>query len=415
MALVASCLEPIGPTVTSVVVRAPMDSLLYGDSLRIVAIATGDSAAVANPQFTWTSSDTTVAVVDSLGTVLGVSPGVATISAQLGPFSDEFTVRVMLSRFDAGVAFETMSRGFWRPLCALSVTGAPYCADEDATDPTPFAPLPKNGDLVFTSFNTSEDSRCGLTNAGLMYCWGQADHGHWGNGMPSSFRSDTAPSLGAGGRTFIALSVGGHSHTCGVNAADSVVYCFGHDDLNQVGRGSPLANDTVVAPTGGAPKGIAVTAEDHRNCLIGLDRALICWGQQVATPTPVPTPEPMAEVLTGRPHTCALAVTRKLYCWGTNTAGQLGVGNTSSASTPTLVAGNLEFTFFASTELATCAITSDGALYCWGDFHPLAVSSRLGAARYTPVRILPQYRFKSYAATTYACGITTDGQLFCWQ
>lgn len=401
-----SCDDATAPTVTSVELRASADSLFFGDSLQIIADATGDSAAVAQLRVVWTSSDTTIAVVDSAGKVLGLSTGVATISAQHGHISDAFDVRVVLKRFDGGISFASMSRGFHPPLCALTTAGVPHCADTGATAPTVFAPLPKNGDLAFVTFSTSQHSRCGLTDAGLMYCWGGNGHGHWGNGLPSSFRSDTAPSLGAGGRTFISLSVGGHAHTCGVNAADSVVYCFGHDDLNQVGRGSPDLDDTVVAPTGGAPKGIAVNTADARNCLVGIEGTLMCWGRSIATPTPVLVSEPIASVSTGRFITCAIAVSKTMYCWGAN-----GVGE----ATPTLMSADLTFDTFAPEEDSHCAITPAGALYCWGLFHPRSVSRRLDAAWETPVRVLPGMTFKSYAATTsYGCAITTDGRLFCW-
>lgn len=413
--VVASCTSSTGPSVRSVIVRAPAESLFFGDSLQMIAVATGDSATVANPRFAWTSSDTTVAVVDSLGKVIGVSTGTATIAAAVGGHRDEYSVRVVLNRVDGGVEFSAMARGVWPSLCALSTEGAPYCGTFGFGVPTPFEPLPKNDGLVFTTFHTSEDSRCGLTDAHLMYCWGMNDHGHFGLGLPYSFRSDTAPVLGAGGRTFAALSVGGHSHTCGVNRADSVVYCFGHDDMNQVGRGSPALDDTVVGPTGGAPRGTAVTTEDERNCLVTLDGDLMCWGRAIATPTLVQASVSFTTVVTGRLQTCALTASQDLYCWGRNLSGDVGVGSASPVEVPTLVGGSLKFAAFSPGRDATCAVTPDGALYCWGAFHPKSVSGRLGDARNAPVRVLPGLRFKSIASqVTRACGITTDGRMYCW-
>ena len=279
-------------------------------------------------------------------------------------------------------------------------------------------PLPGNLGRTFTSFHTSRHSRCGLEDTGLMYCWGRNASGHFGNGVPNSFWTDTAV-VGAHGRRFKVLSVGGHSHTCGVNATDDVVYCFGHDDLNQVGRGSPLPDDTAVAPTGGEPRGKAFTTADNRNCLLTLDGQPLCWGGGVRTPTPVPAPEPFTFIATGGGQTCAFGESGTLYCWGGNRKGEAGVGSSEwQIPAPTPVLSDIRFHAVFPMSDATCAVTADGALYCWGDFSPRWVSARLGEQRRTPVRVLPQVRFRSLSTGVFvfrACGVTTDGRLYCWQ
>jgi alpha-tubulin suppressor-like RCC1 family protein len=419
-AAIAACGDASGPgaLVDEIILRQPADSMFYGDTVRIAAVATGDSATVSLARFDWTSSDTLVAVVDSLGLVVGTGVGTAAVAAAFGGRTESLVVRVVLRRVDGGVAFHKLSLGMTVPVCAIAVDGSPYCGARQGEQLTTFTPLPANRGLVFTSFRTTLHSQCGLTDANLMYCWGQNAHGHFGNGSSYSFRSDTAPALGAGGRTFRALSVGGHSHACGVNAADSVVYCFGHDDLNQVGRGQEgRGDDTVVAPTGGAPRARAVTAADNRNCLVDLEEGLMCWGLSITTPTPVDAAEPFTDVRTGWGQTCALTPSRDLYCWGSNGAGETGTGSTAgSVAAPTLVDSELEFAEVFPGERATCAITPDGRLYCWGAFHPRAISSRLGERARSPVAVLPQYRFRASAnAIGYGCAVTAEGQMFCFR
>jgi alpha-tubulin suppressor-like RCC1 family protein len=235
-----------------------------------------------------------------------------------------------------------------------------------------------------------------------MYCWGRNGHGHFGNGMPESFTSDTAPVLGAHGRTFKALTVGGHSQTCGVNAEDDIVYCFGHNDFNQIGRDPRSGDDTAVAPVEGEPRGRAVATTEFRSCLISLDGQPMCWGDRAATPTLAPAPEPMTSVELGGSQACGFGESRTLYCWG--------------FSTPTPVTSDVEFEAVFPGAFATCAVTAEGALYCWGDFQPHWNSARLGDARHAPIRILPEFRFKSVAIHVgRTCGVTTDGELYCWQ
>jgi hypothetical protein len=418
VALYASCNDATAP-VSDVILRASADSLFFGDSLQLDAVALGDSATVSAPAFLWTSSDTTVALVDSRGMVRGLSTGVATITAEFGGRRSEFVVRVVLFRADGGVSFAAMARGIHDPVCALSIDGQPYCEVlDDELRPT-FVPLPGGGGLIFTSFHVSFHSQCGLTTLGLMYCWGRNGHNHFGNGTPQSFRADSAPALGAHGRTFKALTVGGHAQTCGVNAADDVVYCFGHNDFSQVGRGTRSGEDTAVAPTGGSPRGKAVTTSEFRSCLLTLDGGPMCWGGDGQTPVPVPAPEPFASIANGGGHSCAFGESGTLYCWALNASGEAGVGsNEGEVAEPTPVTGGIEFADVFPSGLSTCAVTADGALYCWGDFAPLSVSSRLGNARFSPVRILPALRFRSVMSIGLArrtCAVTTDGRLYCWK
>jgi alpha-tubulin suppressor-like RCC1 family protein len=235
--------------------------------------------------------------------------------------------------------------------------------------------------------------------------------------MPLTFASEAAPTPGANGRTFKALTVGGHSQTCGVNADDDVVYCFGHNDFSQVGRGTRSGHDSAVAPTGGAPRGLAVTTTEFYSCLLTLEGQPMCWGDDDMVPTAVASPEPLTTIAIGGAQRCAFGVSRTLYCWGLNTSGETGVGSASNGiGAPTVVNGGVRFDDVFPGAFATCAVPADGALYCWGNFHPRSLSSRLGDARYSPVRILPTLRFKSVAIHVgRTCGVTLDGRLYCWQ
>jgi hypothetical protein len=408
--------DSTSPRVTSVELRAPADSLVFGKSMRFVAIATGDSAIVAAPRFAWTSSDTNIAVVDSLGTVIAISPGAVTITADFGGYSDRLSLRIVVHRSDGGVQFTALSRGLARPLCAIAVSGAPYCDSPGSIEPGIFTPLPGNAGRRFSSFSVSEDSQCGLTDQYQMICWGRNNHWHFGNGLPDRLTGSDTAVLGANGREFLALSVGGHSHSCGVNRADSVVYCFGHGDLRQLGR-STFLDDSVPRPIEGSIRGLVVTAADTRSCVVDVGGQLVCWPvQPLSLPGLVTAPEPMASVASGRQQTCAVAVARSVYCWGRNDSGELGLGSSAPTATPTRIAGNETFSDVFPGIDHTCALRTDGALFCWGSFHPRVVSSRLGNGRLAPRPILPTLRFVSVAADDRRmCGVATDRKLYCWQ
>ena len=69
----------------SVLVTPPVDSVTFGDTLRLVAEAFDETGhLVEGAQFTWSSSDPSVATVDGSGLVTGVVEGAVTITATTG-------------------------------------------------------------------------------------------------------------------------------------------------------------------------------------------------------------------------------------------------------------------------------------------------------------------------------------------
>jgi len=74
---------------------------------------------------------------------------------------------------------------------------------------------------------------CGVTAAGVIYCWGSNRFGQLGDGTTSDRKS---PVPVAGNLSFAAVSAGG-SHTCGVTAAGAA-YCWGENSSAQLGDGT---------------------------------------------------------------------------------------------------------------------------------------------------------------------------------
>ena len=84
------------PMVASVKVTPPMESIEVGESQQFEATAlTSEGTTVPDVTFTWTSSDTTVATIDTAGLASGLSAGSVAITASAGEFSD--TAMLMVS------------------------------------------------------------------------------------------------------------------------------------------------------------------------------------------------------------------------------------------------------------------------------------------------------------------------------
>ncbi|MGI8689019.1 MAG: putative Ig domain-containing protein, partial [Thermomicrobiales bacterium] len=89
------------PTLKSIALTGPggtppPTTLKVGQSVAITATGTFSDGSTQNlsTQVQWSSSNATVAKVDTTGTVTGESPGTATISATLNGVSQSFTVTV---------------------------------------------------------------------------------------------------------------------------------------------------------------------------------------------------------------------------------------------------------------------------------------------------------------------------------
>jgi alpha-tubulin suppressor-like RCC1 family protein len=126
-----------------------------------------------------------------------------------------------------------------RHSCALTADGAVYCwGDNNAgqlganplVEPTRATPAPAAPGFAFVAIAAGLEHTCGLTGAGLAYCWGRNSSGELGDG--SSTGSWTPVAVG-GGHTFATIS-GGDRHTCGVTT-NQIAWCWGSNQYGQIG------------------------------------------------------------------------------------------------------------------------------------------------------------------------------------
>ena len=108
---------------------------------------------------------------------------------------------------------------------------------------------------------------------------------------------------------------------------------------------------------------------------------------------------------TGYLHSLALA-------WGRNTYGQLGLGDTGSHDTPTLVA--LNFVAVAAGIVHSLGLHADGSLYAWGhnDSGQLGLSDTTD--RHTPTRVGTDKDWVAVAAGMHSLALKADGTLWAW-
>ena len=164
---------------------------------------------------------------------------------------------------------------------------------------------------TITAISAGDSHTCALTSEATnnAYCWGFNLKGQLGNALTTSSNIPVAVStVGVlSGKTITEIDAGGY-HTCAITTeAINNVYCWGWNDVGQLGNASTTDSNIPVAvgvSSGGALIGKKITA-----------------------------------ISAGFRHTCALKsdATNNAYCWGWNLIGQLGNASTTSSNIPVAV------------------------------------------------------------------------------
>ena len=147
-----------------------------------------------------------------------------------------------------GQTFKAVSLGS-QYACGVTLGGQAYCWGSNnsklgagATNDSS-TPVAVSGGLNFRSISTGYGHACGVTTADAIYCWGANGNGQLGaavqNGSNVPVRA--AGSLLAAEVAAAGIGTGSAAHTCMISKDRLTVYCFGRDDVGQLGNGSTTA------------------------------------------------------------------------------------------------------------------------------------------------------------------------------
>ena len=432
--------DPVSVTEFSVSLTLSSVTLLPGETVIVDAQAIdSQGSTLFGKTFTWTSSDSTVAGVEPLGTssvlLTAVGEGSATIEATSEGQSAMAAVTVTVGGL---FAFTSAGSGGYSHSCGLAVSGTAYCwgsnnlpisqLGNDTTDFTS-TPLAVSPDLTFTSLSSGGVHTCGITTSSAAYCWGWNEDGQLGNGFISE---SGAPAPVSGELTFASVSAG-FAHTCGVTTG-GVAYCWGRNTNGILGDGTTTGRETPVPVLGNltfASISAGSGPEFTHTCGVTTTGAAYCWGKNyhgsLGDQTTSDSLEPVAvsgglifaSVSTGEAHSCGLTTSGSAYCWGWNASGQLGDGFTIDRAAPVPVIGDLTFSSIGLGTQHTCGVTTTGAGYCWGmnDSGQLGNGDQTGPfdAQPTPQPISGRLTFESLSGGLWhTCGVVTSGAAYCW-
>ncbi|GAB4817017.1 hypothetical protein N2152v2_004063 [Parachlorella kessleri] len=229
---------------------------------------------------------------------------------------------------------------------------------------------------LWTVLSAGTNHACGVEQGSNdAYCWGDNSSGQLGIGDTRA--TSSTPLLVSGGLKWSYIG-GGDSHSCGLRLEDSTAWCWGSADNGQLGTGGYTSSDEPV-PVAGGQQWASLSVRGSQTCGILLsDGSAWCWGwpslvqDTAAVPQLVPGGIAWAHLSAGIYHVCGIAAADgTAYCWGGqevgNQDGQLGIGSTAAATTPTPVVGGRAYSSISSGEVHTCAVQNATAqLYCWG-------------------------------------------------
>jgi alpha-tubulin suppressor-like RCC1 family protein/plastocyanin len=428
----------LSPSGATVLVHSPA---LPGDTVQLVATATSRAGTVrTDVPISFSSSDRSIATVDTLGVVHAVAPGTATIKASSCGETRTATVTVIANVASVSLApatdtiiagdtatFTARASGpdnsrvpnvsFTFSAASGSVT-VTQTSDSTAkvTSNTPGAyPIQARGEgvtgtgtmvvlarvfLAATGANTTIDvgdaTGCGIITLGQGFCWGANDHGQLGA------QSDTT--------------------------------CFKGVDPGAIVNDSLV---TTAIPCSLVPLRVSqtidfmtISAGDSTTCGISVAGRAYCWGYGLhgengngltsdqASPKLVTGSLTFTSISVGGSHACAIATGGVAYCWGDDTFGQLGDSRPVSSTTPIPVVFDGAPAVFASISAGyqhTCGLQPDGTARCWGrnNFGQLGTGNTSTAD--VPLLVATSAKFTSISAGgDHTCGITTGGAALCW-
>jgi alpha-tubulin suppressor-like RCC1 family protein len=419
------------------------------------------SELILDPDLEWASDDVLVATVDADGLASGLARGLAKVSvefegiradATLGvralpaveistPAADaEFVVESSIgfsgSATDSengaiiGVALVWTSDldgqiGTGTSFNSSSLSAGSHTISLTATDgeglkgKAAVSILVAPSTAVMVSVSAGGEHSCGLTSAGVAYCWGNNDLGRLGDGTTLARTSAVAV---VGGHKFKAISAG-YRHTVGLTTSGKL-YTWGGNGDGQLGDGTTTSRSTPTLVSEEMTFSMVSAGFLHTVALTTAGAAY-AWGYnsdgQVGdntsterlVPTAVNGGHTFKQVSAGGSHTVAITTLGKAYGWGMNDRGQLGDGTTSTRRVPTPVWGDYEFAMIDAGSTHTVAVTIDGVGYGWGTsiYGELGNGSNADQRYATPIS--GGHIFKTISAgRSHSVGLTTAGKAY---
>jgi alpha-tubulin suppressor-like RCC1 family protein len=287
-----------------------------------------------------------------------------------------------------------------------------------------FEPAVAIGTVNPVSLRTGLEHTCTLVGDGRMQCWGTNFTGQLGDGTMGGFAA--VPQFVHNMTTAIKAITGGF-FTCAI-VTDHTVQCWGRNQDGQLGNGDATTDVPLPGPVLNLGPVADLIAGGYHVCALMGDGTAKCWGRngrgQVGDGTvdsPITTPHPVSGLTTavtlslGTYHSCALLQNSNVQCWGQSDFGQIGAPGLAFSSTPVTVSGIANAVGVYSGFMHSCAALADGSVRCWGhnDFGQLGDGTTTDSASPVLVQGISNPRALGLGVG-HTCALMQDLTVQCW-
>lgn len=343
---------------------------------------------------------------------------------------------------------------FFYHTCTISNEGKVYCwgrndygqlGNNDTTDSIPVASNIENVKKV----SAGKLHSCALNNYGQIYCWGNNEYGQLGDGTNTNNLSPTLVDYSiynSEKNKFIKVE-SGNEFSCALTSI-GLVYCWGDNEYGQLGNGSneSSSNPLRVVDLNNEPiyfKDLALG--DKHACAIALDSKTYCWGKndvgQLGDSTFVNQMNPtlvtnslthgVEKIIVKNNVTCGIALNGKAFCTGSNENGKLGI-NTDDFSINTLTQFNDDTIKYSNLFIGknnVCGLSAGGVAYCAGDNSLGQLGNKRDSDNdgvkdllfsASPIEISmsefnsDQYFIDMAIGNDHICALSAKGRVYCW-
>lgn len=135
--------------------------------------------------------------------------------------------------------------------CALTQIGQGYCWGSNnsklgngngGTDSS--TPAQLGGGVLFQMISSGYGHSCGVTTTSLVYCWGANGSGQLGSNTANGSLPVRAGAIEAAEVAASGIGTGSGSHSCAISKDRLTVWCWGRNDVGQLGNGGTTAGAT---------------------------------------------------------------------------------------------------------------------------------------------------------------------------
>jgi alpha-tubulin suppressor-like RCC1 family protein len=301
------------------------------------------------------------------------------------------------------------------------------------------------------SIKSGDAHTIALTNLGKLYSWGNGSSGALGTGNTNSRNNPATISFTnlITNERIVAIEVGG-THSLALTS-NGRVFGWGSNTRGQLGLGTATNLQTVSSPTpvtfsslSGSETIQSIHAGYEHNFAITTLGRVFAWGfngsnalgtTTIASNNSSFVPlllsfslnqcETDTKIYPGMSHNFAITSSQRILTWGLNSSGQLGTGNTTNRTTPTLldISSSLNvgetMVDFALGTSHSIGLTSSGRMFSWGG----NANGQLGNGTSTPssTPVLLSITLSSNerilmigASNNHSLMMTSTGRIFEW-